>query len=116
MKKAFFVLLAAALSCGVLAAGEAKPSARPVITNAMQLIEEMQKAGIKGSETETGLIPKMFTIAGLRQYRAINGEGFTLEVWDFKSASGFDFAVKIFQAVTLVSDTEAYKARPYIIT
>jgi hypothetical protein len=95
--------------------GNEKKAAPPVITSAMQLAEELQKRGVTGSETDSGVIQKIFIVLGLRQSRGISSHEYSVQIYDFKSAAGFNIAVWIFHVFTLLSDDEVYKSRPYIV-
>jgi len=94
---------------------QAKKAAPPAITSAMQLTEELQKKGIKGSESSDGILPKLLAVLGLRQYREITDHNYSVQIYDFKSVSGFNLADAIFHFYDMLSDDEVYKSRPYII-
>jgi hypothetical protein len=89
--------------------------APPVITSVMQLAEALQKRGITGSESTDGIMPKFMQLFGLRQFREISGHNFSVQIYDFKSASGFNAADGIFHLYDMLSDDEVYKSRPFII-
>jgi hypothetical protein len=98
-------------------AKEEKKPAVVVITRAGQVIEELEKRGITGKEGESGVLQDVFKVLSLREYKSIVGDAdFTVAVWDYSSTLGFDIAVKLFQALTLVTDKQVYKSRPYIIS
>jgi hypothetical protein len=94
---------------------QGKKAAPPVINTAIRLAEELQKRGITGKETGEGVLPKIFTLLGLRQYRGIAGHDYSVGIYDFKSASGFTIADGILHFYDMLSDDAVYKSRPYII-
>ncbi len=109
------VLVFAASLPAAKQAKTAKKAAPPVITTAIGLAEELQKRGITGRESSDGILPKLLTLLGLRQFRAITGHDYSVKIYDFKSASGFNAADSIFHFYDMLSDDEVYKSRPYII-
>ncbi len=120
MKKAIIALFVLLVSAGfVYAAKKTKTIKKPgpiIITSALQVIEELEKRGITGIEAEMGIVPKAFRVLSLRDYRGIVNHNYSVAVWDYRNAAGFNIAVKLFQMLTFLSDTEVYKRRPFIIS
>lgn len=111
------VIFMLALSAGLKAApAAAKTGVKPpAITSAMMFAEEFQKSGVTGKETSEGILPKIMGILGLRQYREITGHDFSVQIWDFKSTTGFNIADVMFHFFDMLTDVEVYKSRPYIV-
>jgi hypothetical protein len=109
------IILLCAFSQALLAARQAKPEAVLVIKNVTMFAEEFQKNGVTGSETSDGVLPNVFKLIGLREFREITGHDYSVQIWDFKSAAGFNIADTIFHFYDLLSDAEIYKSRPFII-
>lgn len=114
---ALFIFFAAVT---LYAAKPAKPvpvkqPAPPVITSAVMLAEELQKRGVKGEEEGTGVLPSIFGLIGLRQYRKISGDMFYVQVYDFKSSWGFNVVDAVYRVYGMFTSVETFKSRPYII-
>jgi hypothetical protein len=103
------------LAASLQAVKQAKKEVLPVITSAMQLTEALQKKGVTGSESEAGILPKILVLLGLKQFRQITGHNYSVQIYDFKSASGFNMADSIFHFYDMLSDDEVYKSRPFLI-
>ena len=84
--------------------------------DAQEIISKLEKAGITGKKAKYGLSKKIFKILTLENYDGIVSDNYSVGVYGFNKAWGFDRAVDFFQMLTLVSQTEVYKERPYIIT
>ncbi len=92
----------------VLQAGAARADAGSIIS-------KFEDAGITGEKAKYGLSKKVLKILSLRDYGGIVAERYGVGVFEFGKAWGFDRAVDLFQMLTLISRTEVYKQRPYII-
>ena len=115
MKKAIIAMLVILISFSFVYAKKEKKKVEP-ITYASQVIEGLAKHGIKGEPAKEGALAKMLKIVGLIEYSGTVADTYTVAAWKFDSSFGFGIANKLFQMLTLLSDTYVYKEMPIIIS
>jgi|DewCreStandDraft_4_1066084.scaffolds.fasta_scaffold02440_15 hypothetical protein len=120
MKKIFLLFICLFLTINFLFSATFKEKVAEEqiqIKNAQDIVEYLERQGIKGVEIKEGILAKIFKIISLRNYKGLyNSEKYSIAIWDFEKSYGYNIAVNLFQMLTLLSDTAVYKERPYIIS
>ena len=117
MKKTLIIILVILLSFSFAFAKKAKKKKKPKpITESVQIIQGLERHGIKGDAAKEGVLAKVFKGIGMRDYIGIVGDRYSVSVWTFDTSFGFGVANSLFKMLSLAQDRYVYKEIPFIIS